>query len=63
MRMSLDTLVADHGKWRVVIAALKALVRRRRVQTIRPQDLPPVLRRDLGLPPVADPPILWPQRW
>ncbi len=57
LRVSVDTLVAEHGKWRVVLAAMKAMVRgRRRVQTIRPIDLPPSLRRDLGLPTVVDPP-------
>ena len=54
---SLDTLVIEHGKWRVVMAAVKAMVRgKRRVQTIRPLDLPPHLRADIGLPHVVDPP-------
>lgn len=57
LRISVDTLIAEHGKWRVVIAAIKAMVRgRRRVQTIRPIDLPPAIRRDIGLPTVVDPP-------
>ncbi|WP_332718669.1 hypothetical protein [Pelagibacterium mangrovi] len=59
LRVSVDTLIAEHGKWRVVVAAIKAMVRgKRRVQTIRPLDLPPSLRRDIGLPTVADPPSL-----
>lgn len=57
LRVSVDTLIAEHGKWSVVIAALKAMVRgRRHVQTIRPTDLPPAIRRDIGLPTVVDPP-------
>ncbi|SDG41193.1 hypothetical protein [Pelagibacterium luteolum] len=57
LRVSVDTLVAEHGKWRVVMAAIKTMVRgRRQVQTIRPQDLPPSIRRDIGLPTVVDPP-------
>ncbi len=59
LRVSVDTLIAEHGKWRVVVAAIKAMVRgKRRVQTIRPLDLPPSLRRDIGLPTVVDPPSL-----
>lgn len=57
LRVSMDTLIAEHGKWRVVMSAIKAMVRsRRKVQTIRPSDLPPALRRDIGLPTVVDPP-------
>ena len=59
LRVSLDTLIAEHGKWRVVMTAIKAMVRgRRRVKTIRPQDLPRVLRRDIGMPTVVDPPSM-----
>jgi hypothetical protein len=57
LRISVDTLMAEHGKWRVIMAAIKAMVRgRRRVQTIRPQDLPNSIRADIGLPTVVDPP-------
>jgi hypothetical protein len=59
LRVSVDTLIAEHGKWRVVVAAIKAMVRgKRKVQTIRPIDLPPSLRRDIGLPTVVDPPSM-----
>lgn len=59
LRISVDTLIAEHGKWRVVVAAIKAMVRgKRKVQTIRPLDLPPSLRRDIGLPTVVDPPSM-----
>lgn len=57
LRISVDTLVAEHGKWRVVLAAIRAMVRgRRRVQTVRSQDLPARIRADIGLPTVVDPP-------
>lgn len=57
LRISLDTLMAEHGKWRVIMAAIKAMVRsKRRVQRIRPQDLPNSIRKDIGLPTIVDPP-------
>ncbi|WMT91441.1 hypothetical protein [Pelagibacterium sp. H642] len=59
LRISVDTLIAEHGKWRVVLAAIKAMVRgKRRVQTIRPIDLPNSIRRDIGLPTIVDPPSM-----
>lgn len=64
LRISVDTLIAEHGKWRVVMTAIKAMVRgRRRVQTIRPQDLPARMRADIGLPTVVDPPSLPTVMW
>ncbi|WP_417579967.1 hypothetical protein [Pelagibacterium sp.] len=59
LRVSLDTLVAEHGKWRVVTAAVKAMVRgSNRVQTVHPQDLSNVIRADIGLPLIVDPPSM-----
>lgn len=57
LRVSVETLIAQHGKWRVILTAIRPVGRRpRKVQAIRPMDLPPALRRDLGLPITADPP-------
>lgn len=57
LRVSLDTLVAEHGRWRVVAATLKAMVRgHKRAQAIRGQDLSNWIRADIGLPAAADPP-------
>ena len=64
LRVSVETLVARHGKWRVILTAIWPArhPRARKPQKIRPIDLPPSLRRDLGLPITADPPApptLW----
>lgn len=57
LRISVDTLIAEHGRWRVIMTAIKAMVRvRRRVQTIHPHDLPNSIRADIGLPVIVDPP-------
>lgn len=64
--LPLSALIAAHGPWRVLGAALIALLR----QAIRPgapdvDSLPDHLRKDIGLPPRGSPaqqPIL-PVRW
>ncbi|UWQ17474.1 hypothetical protein [Jannaschia sp. M317] len=49
----IDTAIALHGPGRVLLAALRAMVRPKS----RPPDaaLPDHLRRDLGLPPMPPP--------
>lgn len=57
LSVSVDTLVEEHGKWRVVLETLKMMMRsKRRTQKVRVQDLPDWVRRDIGLPTVVDPP-------
>ncbi len=58
LRISVDTLIAEHGRWRVALAALVAAIRSRRIRR-RPESaqlLSNRLRADIGLPPVVDPP-------
>ncbi|RDE07993.1 hypothetical protein [Pelagibacterium lacus] len=57
LRVSVETLIAEHGKWSVVIMALRAMARsKRQVQRVRSSDLPIAIRRDIGLPAIVDPP-------
>lgn len=57
LSVTVDTLVEEHGKWRVVLETIKAMVRsKRRTQTVRAEDLPDWVRRDIGLPTAVDPP-------
>ncbi|GGA56569.1 hypothetical protein [Pelagibacterium lentulum] len=57
LRVCVDTLVAEHGRWQVFKSAIVALVRsKRRTTVVSSTDLPQWLRHDIGLPPIADPP-------
>lgn len=54
LRDGLDTLIAAHGAWRVLAAALKGLVRPRRRAGPPAEDvLSDHLRRDIGLSPTV----------
>ena len=62
----LSALIAAHGPWRVLFAALTALLR----QAVAPKapdvdSLPDHLRADIGLPPRGSPQLRWiiPVRW
>ncbi|WP_424940882.1 hypothetical protein [Aliiroseovarius sp. S253] len=47
LEASLRSLIARHGRWRVIRASLFA----KPMKPGRLEDLPPAIRRDLGLPP------------
>lgn len=52
--MPLSSLVAAHGPWRVILAALIALLRQAAgVNTEDVDRLPDHIRKDIGLPPAA----------
>jgi len=56
--VSIEAAIAAHGAWKVLIAAIAALLRGR-MRKARPPDaaqLSPWMRADIGLPPVAAPP-------
>jgi len=59
-RIPLDTLIAAHGAPRVLLAALVAMLvpRPARPLATRMCDLDDHLRRDIGLPPKAAPPMM-----
>lgn len=65
LRVSVDTLINEHGRWRVALAALAAAIRARKRRL--PQSVARLdnrLRADIGLPPVVDPPgMYWKVRW
>lgn len=62
--LSIEAVIDRHGAWRVLRAAAAALLRGQpRPRRLDPQALPNALRRDLGLPPVDDPPRHWTIRW
>lgn len=65
LRVSVDTLIDQHGRWRVALAALAAAIRaRKRRQPQGTQWLDNRLRADIGLPPIVDPPgMYWNVRW
>ncbi|WP_404406033.1 hypothetical protein [Pelagibacterium halotolerans] len=53
--VSIENLIAQHGAWRVLRAALVALIwseerKKRRIA----RHLPNYLRKDVGLPPIED---------
>ncbi|MCA0271697.1 MAG: hypothetical protein LCH69_06475 [Proteobacteria bacterium] len=54
LRPEIDRLVADFGRRDVLWAALRAVIRRAPLR-MEASDLSSHLRRDIGLPPVADP--------
>lgn len=62
----LHLVIAEHGAWRVLWAALSALVTVRSTQERTLDRLSDHLRRDIGLPPRGSPlpeaPLL-PARW
>jgi hypothetical protein len=60
---TLETLIEELGAWRVLRATLKALARRRRVQPHDARALSAHIRRDIGLPPAAGPPVWRGQLW
>ncbi len=64
--MPLSALIAAHGPWRVLFAALTTLVRQA-TGTAAPDvdSLPDRLRADIGLPPRGSPQVLpiLPVRW
>jgi hypothetical protein len=63
--MPLSALIAAHGPWRVLFAALTALLRQATSSAVPDVDsLPDHLRADIGLPPRGSPPpSLPPVRW
>ena len=64
LAVCVDTLAQEHGRWRVAWAALVAAVRGK--NAAKPQSslcLPNAIRRDIGLPPIVDPPSHWDVRW
>lgn len=57
---SLDSIIARYGAWRVIRTALAAAISGKgHPQRLDPQRLPNTMRRDLGLPPLTDPPTHW----
>ncbi|WP_108260275.1 hypothetical protein [Mangrovicoccus ximenensis] len=60
--VSIDALIAEHGSWRFVFAAIAGLVR---APMIRRDiaDLPAHLRRDIGLPEDRDRPRIREHMW
>ena len=48
-RTEIDTLIARHGRWRILRAVAAALIRANRPPPLGPEDFSPHLRRDLGL--------------
>ncbi|WP_196259484.1 hypothetical protein [Pelagibacterium limicola] len=58
LRVSVDTLIADHGRWRVALAALVAAMQSqpRRQRRHYVPHMSNRLRADIGLPPADDPP-------
>lgn len=62
----LSALIAAHGPWRVLFAALTALLQQA-TGTAAPDvdSLPDHLRADIGLPPRGSPPLqpILPVRW
>ena len=55
-RVALETVIAQHGAWRVLAVAALALVRRRGRRRLPDADcLPDHIRRDIGLTPHALP--------
>lgn len=57
LRVCVETLVAEHGRWQVLKSAIVTLVRiKPRATVVSSTDLPQWLRDDIGLPPIADPP-------
>lgn len=64
--LPLSVLIAAHGPWRVLFAALTALLRQA-TGTAAPDvdSLPDFLRDDIGLPPRGSPPQqpIIPVRW
>lgn len=62
----LSALIATHGPWRVLFAALTALLRQATgTSTPDVDSLPDFLRDDIGLPPRGSPPqhSVMPVRW
>ena len=53
----LDVVIAQHGPWRVLRAALAALLRGKALQ---PPPLADHLRRDIGLEPLPRQSLNWP---
>lgn len=52
----LDGMIREYGPWRVFVAVLAALIRRRPGRAPpRPVDLPDRLRADVGLHPLPPP--------
>lgn len=57
---SIDALVTEHGAWRVLLRALRALVLPPRARPAASVDaLNDRLRRDIGLPPLGPAPGDW----
>lgn len=58
LQVSVDTLIDQHGRWRVALTAIAAACRsknqRRRVQGVHVLDNH--LRADIGLEPLIEPP-------
>ena len=58
--VAMESLVAKHGAWTVLMAFVALLVRRTDAEKQgRLDDLSPYLRRDVGLPPVEEPRKYW----
>ncbi|WP_127144809.1 hypothetical protein [Pelagibacterium montanilacus] len=52
LRICIDTLAAEHGRWRVARAVLVMLLGRPGKQpVVRADTLPDHIKRDIGLPP------------
>lgn len=63
LNIALAQITADFGKWRVLSAMLRQLfLRKQPVAMLSPPILNEHLRKDMGLPPLSDRPLIL-HRW
>jgi hypothetical protein len=57
---TINEVIARYGAWKVLFASLAGVFAGNRARRIPDaNDLPDYLRKDVGLPPGKDPPVLW----
>jgi len=60
----IDVIIEEYGARKVMFVALRAMLRKRRQARYRTEELSDHLRRDLGLPQLGPPQLLYhPGQW